>query len=106
MRGGVAVAALGALAVTLANATPRRCQDGEPYLDASLPPAERAADLLSRMTWQEKVGQMGGIRRGFSSVDGRPSFNKTSFETIRATQNGQIGRQFLPPAGSQNLACE
>ena len=29
-----------------------------PYLDASLPTAQRVADLVSRMTLPEKVGQM------------------------------------------------
>ena len=29
-----------------------------PYLDASLPVSERVEDLLNRMTWEEKVGQM------------------------------------------------
>ncbi len=33
-------------------------QHVEAYLDASLPAAERVADLLSRMTVEEKVGQM------------------------------------------------
>ncbi|RYP60014.1 hypothetical protein DL769_008307 [Monosporascus sp. CRB-8-3] len=62
-----------------------------PYLDASLSPSERAADLLGRMTWEERVGQLGGIRRAMSRVNGQPSFNRTSFEEIRETQNGNIG---------------
>lgn len=31
---------------------------GAPYLDASLPPADRVEDLLGRMTLAEKIGQM------------------------------------------------
>ncbi|KAI0150084.1 glycoside hydrolase family 3 protein [Hypoxylon sp. NC0597] len=62
-----------------------------PYLDLSLSPKERAADLIQRMTWEEKVGQLGGIRRPLTRTDGKAIFNKTSFDTIRKTQNGQIG---------------
>ena len=64
-----------------------------PYLDPSLSAHDRAEDLLQRMAWEEKVGQLGGIRRVVSRVDGEPVFNRTSFEAIRKTQNGQIGKQ-------------
>lgn len=66
-------------------------RDAAPYLDTTLSPAERAADLLGRMTWEEKVGQLGGVRRAFGTADGKPTFNRTAYETTRATQNGQIG---------------
>ncbi|KAM0327021.1 hypothetical protein ACHAQA_006144 [Verticillium albo-atrum] len=62
-----------------------------PYLDASLSPKARAEDLLGRMTWAEKVGQLGGIRRAVGRTNGQPVFNETSFNAIRETQNGQIG---------------
>lgn len=62
------------------------------YLDLSLSPKERAADLIQRMTWEEKVGQLGGIRRPLTRTDGKAIFNKTSFDIIRKTQNGQIGK--------------
>ncbi|TDZ35597.1 Periplasmic beta-glucosidase [Colletotrichum spinosum] len=65
--------------------------NGSTYRDSSRSPKERADDLLGRMTWDEKVGQLGGIRRLAERVNGQVSFNKTSFEEIRATQNGQIG---------------
>lgn len=68
------------------------CNNTARYLNASLTPAERADDLLQRLTWEEKVGQMGGIRSPFSSVNGSISFNTTSFEKIKCTQNGQIGK--------------
>lgn len=43
---------------------------GMPYLDASLPTAERVKDLVSRMSLEEKVGQMTQAERlGLSSVD-------------------------------------
>jgi hypothetical protein len=61
------------------------------YLDATLSPAKRARDLLRRMTWDEKIGQLGGVRRAFGSRDGKPDFNRTAFEQTRSTQNGQIG---------------
>ncbi|KAH7381484.1 periplasmic beta-glucosidase [Phaeosphaeria sp. MPI-PUGE-AT-0046c] len=61
------------------------------YKNTSLSPAQRADDLLRSLTWDEKIGQMGGIRAAFRSVNGKPQFNRTSFEQIRATQNGQIG---------------
>ena len=32
-----------------------------PYRDATLPVAERVADLLSRMTLDEKIAQLGGV---------------------------------------------
>jgi hypothetical protein len=64
----------------------------EPYRNPSLEPAKRADDLLKRLTWEEKIGQMGGIRAAFTSVNGSVAFNRTSFERIRSTQNGQIGK--------------
>lgn len=44
--------------------------NGFPYLDASLPVAERVDDLLGRMTLAEKVGQMTQAERG--NVAGSP----------------------------------
>lgn len=47
-------------------------QEGhQPYLDPSLPVEERAADLLSQMTIDEKVGQMTQVDR--SQVHSQPS---------------------------------
>ncbi len=43
----------------------RRCGDETlPYKDPSLPPQERVRDLLSRMTLEEKIGQMMLVERG------------------------------------------
>ncbi len=43
----------------------RRCGDNSlPYRDFALPPQERAKDLLSRMTLEEKIGQMALVERG------------------------------------------
>lgn len=62
------------------------------YLNASLSASERATDLLQRMTWEEKIGQLGGIRRALTRSNGEVTFNRTSFEMTRKTQNGQIGQ--------------
>lgn len=58
------------------------------YQDPSLSPKQRAEDLLKLMTWEEKIGQMGGIRRLFAA---NVTFNQTSFDEIYKLQNGQIG---------------
>ncbi|GKT94657.1 periplasmic beta-glucosidase [Colletotrichum tofieldiae] len=75
--------------VGLANVVPS--SNASAYLDSTLSPKERADDLLQLMTWEEKVGQLGGIRRLAETVSGKVLYNKTSFEEIRKTQNGQIG---------------
>ena len=49
--------ALGAV-TTLALPPSTAAAAGEPYRDASLPVATRVADLLGRMTLDEKVGQL------------------------------------------------
>jgi beta-glucosidase len=54
------VAALAA--ATLAGALPAAA--AEPYLDPSLPVPQRVADLMSRMTLDEKLGQMTQAERG------------------------------------------
>ncbi|TQN64670.1 Beta-glucosidase, partial [Colletotrichum shisoi] len=82
------VAALCPLAGLAAAASP---SNGSAHLDPSLTPGERADSLLRLMTWEEKVGQLGGIRRLAETVGGKVSYNETSFEEIRKTQNGQIG---------------
>jgi beta-glucosidase len=55
VRGALAVAAAGMLALGTASTASAQ---GAPYEDARMPVRERVADLLSRMTLQEKVGQM------------------------------------------------
>lgn len=82
------VAALCPLASLAAAVSP---SNGSAHLDSSLTPGERADSLLRLMTWEEKVGQLGGIRRLAETVGGKVSYNETSFEEIRKTQNGQIG---------------
>lgn len=77
-------------------------RDVAPYLNPSLPPPERAADLLDRMTWEEKIGQLGGVRRAFGTSTGKPTFNRSSFETVHATQNGQVGASVSVPLINSN----
>src|SRR4051794_40276046 len=54
LRRGIVVAALAMLASPAGAAA----ASAPPYRDTSLPPAERAADLVSRMTLQEKAAQL------------------------------------------------
>ncbi|KAL0932621.1 periplasmic beta-glucosidase [Colletotrichum truncatum] len=65
--------------------------NGTVHPSSSRSPKDRANDLLQLLTWEEKVGQLGGIRRLAERVNGQLSYNETSFEEIRQTQNGQIG---------------
>ncbi len=58
------------------------------YKDASHSPADRASDLLAQMTWEEKVGQLGGIRQ---ILQAKLAFNQTLFDSIHSLQNGMIG---------------
>jgi len=71
----------------LASATPARRAEAS-YKDTSLPPKQRAEALLKLMTWEEKVGQMGGARRLLAA---NATFNETTFNTITRTQNGEMG---------------
>ncbi|KAI4867669.1 glycoside hydrolase family 3 protein [Hypoxylon rubiginosum] len=77
--------------VTYASVPAKARDDSPAYLDSSLSPKERAADLLQRMTWEEKVGQLGGVRKTLGRTDGQATFNKTAFDLVHKTQNGQIG---------------
>ncbi|KAI1756121.1 beta-glucosidase [Xylaria castorea] len=61
------------------------------YKNPSNTPRQRADDLLKLMTWEEKIGQLGGARRLLERVNGKPVFNQTALATTLKTQNGQIG---------------
>src|SRR6185503_18894588 len=57
--------------------TPLACQDAKAkckYLDASLTPQERAADLVSRMTLEEKARQLGHTAPAIPRL-GVPEYN-------------------------------
>ncbi|MFN2323401.1 MAG: glycoside hydrolase family 3 protein [Trueperaceae bacterium] len=65
---GVRIAALVLALVVLAAPSPATAQGDAPaYLDASLSVEARVADLLARMTLEEKIGQMALIEKG--SID-------------------------------------
>lgn len=78
--------------VTCSSVRDKATYDSPAYLNSSLSPKERAADLLQRMTWEEKVGQLGGVRKTLGRTDGQATFNKTAFDLVHKTQNGQIGK--------------
>ncbi|MER7283476.1 glycoside hydrolase family 3 N-terminal domain-containing protein [Dactylosporangium sp. NPDC000244] len=61
-----ALAAASAAAATLVGVLPAAA--AEPYLDPSLPVAQRVADLMSRMSLDEKLGQMTQAERGSASA--------------------------------------
>jgi beta-glucosidase len=67
-----------------------------PYRDASLPIDERVADLLSRMTLEEKVAQMLGVWQGKAAklVDDQGRFDhaKAKAEFGHGHGLGQVGR--------------
>ncbi len=64
--------AVGTLAASLMAASPAHAAPATPtYRDAKAPVAKRVADLLSRMTLQEKIGQMTQAERG--AVTDNPS---------------------------------
>lgn len=60
------------------------CQLGE----AKSTPRQRAKALLKKMTYQEKITQMGGIRRLLKSGG---VVDEDNFDSRYATQNGNIG---------------
>ncbi|KAI1771211.1 glycoside hydrolase family 3 protein [Hypoxylon cercidicola] len=92
VRFAVSVAFLAvAQGVTYASAPTEARDDSPAYRNPSLSHKERAADLLRRMTWEEKVGQLGGVRRPLGRTGGHVTFNKTAFDLIHRTQSGQIG---------------
>lgn len=63
-------------------------KNGDIYKDTTCTSSQRAHDLLSRMSWTEKVKQLGGIRQVLGE---NMSFNKTKFDIFNEAQNGNIG---------------
>ncbi|KAI7970721.1 hypothetical protein EIK77_007901 [Talaromyces pinophilus] len=63
-------------------------QDGMTYKNSSYSALERAKDLLQRMTWEEKIGLMGGIR---VLLGANLTFNETTYNSIHELQNGILG---------------
>lgn len=62
--------------------------NGDIYKDTTCISSQRAVDLLSRMSWTEKVKQLGGIRQVLGE---NMSFNKTNFDIFNKAQDGNIG---------------
>lgn len=58
------------------------------YKNSSYPALERATDLLHRMTWEEKIGQMGGVR---TLLGASLTFNETAYNSTHVLQNGILG---------------
>ncbi|KAI1454139.1 glycoside hydrolase superfamily [Annulohypoxylon moriforme] len=77
-----------ALCQALVSTTLLPSRDSPLYLDPSKSAEDRAQDLLKRMTWEEKIGQMGG---NLKLASYGPIFNESSFEKVNKTQNGIIG---------------
>jgi hypothetical protein len=81
-----------AFAAAVSSATTSTCHNTK-QCDAR----QQAKDLLKQMTWEEKIGQMGGVRRVLSSG----TTVNPQYDTTRKMQNGQLGKLpyliFHPP---------
>jgi beta-glucosidase len=80
--------------------TPPRPPADAPYRDASLSPAERAADLLARMTRDEKVAQLGAAWP--AEISDGETFDAAKAQSVLAHGMGQITRI----SGSTLLSAE
>ena len=70
-----------------------RAQDAPRYKDAARPLAERVADLLSRMTLEEKVAQLEGIWQQKSQFqDANGVFDATKAKALLGQGIGQVSR--------------
>lgn len=67
-------------------------QDEMIYKNSSYSALERATDLLQRMTWAEKIGQMGGVRVLLGT---NLAFNETTYDSTHELQNGILGNSFV-----------
>src|SRR6478609_10838473 len=87
--------------------TPGVAQNGAPYRDAARGADERAADLLGRMTLEEKVAQLQGIWKRTSAIqkpDG--TFNPDGAAALIGHGIGEIARPSeiaAPPAGATDV---
>ncbi|ACB09223.1 glycoside hydrolase family 3 N-terminal domain-containing protein [Thermotoga sp. RQ2] len=70
----------------------------EPYRDPSQPIEVRVRDLLSRMTLEEKVAQLGSVW-GYELIDERGKFSREKAKELLKNGIGQVTR----PGGSTNL---
>jgi len=90
--------------------------EDEPWRDTTRPPAERVADLVTRMTLPEKVAQLYGVWVGMDTSGGEVSPHQhdfaeapPEFEQLIENGLGQLTRPFgtapvEPSAGARTLA--
>ena len=84
---------LSALAVAVLSISVVAAQEPRRYRDASRPVAERVADLLARMTPEEKVAQLLGVwqrKADFQEPDGR--FNPAKAKALLGNGIGEVSR--------------
>jgi beta-glucosidase len=60
-------------------------QGSSAWQDRSLPAAQRAENLLLQLSWEEKIGQMGGIRQ---LLQPNATFNRTTWNDLYPLQHG------------------
>lgn len=86
------------LCIVLCSAWLSKSEEKPLYRNASLPAEERAADLLSRMTVEEKTAQLIGFWDidGTKVLTGGSTFNERIFQEIFKSGIGEIGPMNLP----------
>ncbi len=115
---GILLACIGSMAIAGASA-----QDAaEPtYLDPSLPPQERAADLVQRMTLEEKASQLVNSARAIPRLgvpaydwwsealhgvhDGRDDGVSGADRSRRDVRHPRHSRRWRPTSGSRAASC-
>ena len=78
----------------------------QPWMNTSLSARQRAEALAAVMTWDEKIGQLGGIRR---LLGANVTFDQNSFNQTSKYQNGNIGKTKMllyPTADMQELCLD
>ncbi|MEP9364451.1 glycoside hydrolase family 3 protein [Nocardioides sp. CN2-186] len=100
-RAALALLAAGALTAALVQvvagpSSPAAGDDTPPYRDPSLPTAQRAADLLGRMSLAEKIGQMTQAER--IDVDADPSLITTNLLGSVLSGGGSVPDPNTPTA--------
>ncbi|ETI23267.1 hypothetical protein G647_05066 [Cladophialophora carrionii CBS 160.54] len=60
-------------------------QGDSTWQDTGLPAAQRADALLPQLSWEEKIAQMGGIRR---LLGANATFNRTAWDALYPLQHG------------------
>lgn len=108
-----ALAATAALAIVSAAAfLPSRAQEALPYRDAKLPIEQRLADLISRMTLEEKVAQLEGVWENPAFmrtpesrfVDDKGTFLPERAAVLLKDGIGQMSRPSEATAGPREMA--